>query len=237
MAVRPHEPRTTVQVGGIRRHDHPCFVSGDEHERATVTPGFVRDGLEHGDKVLYLAEDSGPVLARVTAMLGEAGIDVAGRSANGQLVIAGAEDTYLADGRMDALDRAHAGRAEENAVFRDGEVVIRRRPGDAPGLGPTCAVGESGHTPLAMALDAAVAEGATDAADLDVDLSGLDFIDLEGLRLLVTVRQEVGDGRVLLRPRPSRARTPLRQGHGRPAVHVSRGTPGRPCAARAQAIN
>ncbi|WP_051944514.1 anti-sigma factor RsbA family regulatory protein [Streptacidiphilus rugosus] len=287
MAVQPHPAvqsalstaaSSTVQVGEIRPNDHLCFVFGDERERAAVTTTFVRDGLGSGDKVLYITEDDGPALARVLATLTAAGIDVAGHTAAGRLVVAGAEQTYLADGRfdvdrtvammdafiqqteaegyrllrvtgetgwvarhgvsigeliayeqavsplavdgkvlalcqydhrafaaadMDALDRAHAGRAEENAVFEDGELLIRRRHGDSPGLGLTGTVGETGHTPLAKALDAVVAESAEHATDVHVDMSGLDFVDLEGLRLLVAARQELGDGRALHLERPA----------------------------------
>ncbi|WP_370078583.1 anti-sigma factor RsbA family regulatory protein [Streptacidiphilus sp. MAP12-16] len=103
---------------------------------------------------------------------------------------------------MVAVDQAHDGRATENAQFENGELVIRRRHGDTPGLGLTGAVGEEGHTPLAKALDAVLAESSTEE-DLHVDMSGLDFIDLEGLRLLVTTRQDLGDGRAMHLERPA----------------------------------
>jgi len=101
---------------------------------------------------------------------------------------------------MAEVDAAHDGRTLENAEFENGELVIRRRHGDAPGIGLSGAVGEQGHTPLAEALKAALADNQD---DLHVDMSGLDFIDLEGLRLLMAAGQELGDGRAMHLERPA----------------------------------
>lgn len=104
---------------------------------------------------------------------------------------------------MAVVDAAHDGRTAENAQFEDGELVIRRRGGATPGLGLSGAVGDSGHSPLAQALKVALADGADLDEDLHVDMSGLDFIDLEGLRLLMATRQDLSDGRSLLLERPA----------------------------------
>ena len=104
---------------------------------------------------------------------------------------------------MAVVDAAHNGRAAENAQFEDGELVIRRRGGATPGLGLSGAVGDGGHSPLAQALKAALADGADLEEDLHVDMSGLDFIDLEGLRLLMATRQDLSDGRSLHLERPA----------------------------------
>ena len=109
----------------------------------------------------------------------------------------------FASADMAVVDAAHNGRAAENAQFEDGELVIRRRRGATPGLGLSGAVGDGGHTPLAQALKAALADGADLDEDLHVDMSGLDFIDLEGLRLLMATRQDLSDGRSLHLERPA----------------------------------
>ncbi|MFC1429752.1 anti-sigma factor RsbA family regulatory protein [Streptacidiphilus sp. N1-3] len=264
-----------VPVGAVRPNDHLCFVFGDERERAAVTAAFVRDGVEQHDKIVYIAEDTGPAPARVRETLTGSGIDVDGLTASGQLLIAPADHVYLVDGvfdldravammralieqagaegyrllrvtgetgwltryaitmpqviayeeavsplavdgrvlalcqyehrafaaaDMDAIDAVHDGRTTENARFEDGELVIRQTRGESPGLGLTGAVADGGHLPLARALKEAVAEG---DEDLHVDMSGLDFIDLEGLRLLMTTRQELGDGRAMHLERPA----------------------------------
>lgn len=271
MAAHQH----SVPVGAIRPNDHLCFVFGDERERAAVTSAFVRDGVAAHDKVIYIAEDDGPALARVRATLTGSGIDVDALAASGQLVLAAAEQTYLREGSFDvdrtvgmmaaliqqtadegyrllrvtgetgwasrhgillseilayehavsplavdgrvlalcqydhrafaaadleALDAAHDGRAAEDARFENGELVIQRTHGDSPGLGLSGAVSDGGHAPLAEALKSALAETED---DVHVDLSGLDFIDLEGLRLLLAARQELSDGRSLHLERPA----------------------------------
>ena len=264
-----------VPVGAVRPNDHLCFVFGDERERAAVTSSFVRDGVEWHDKVLYIAEDTGPAMARVAETLTGSGIDVDGLTASGQLIIAPADHVYLVDGVFDigravtmmealieqttaegyrllrvtgetgwlnrysitmpqviayeeavsplavggkvlalcqyehrafaaadvaALDAVHDGRTTENARYEDGELVIRQTRGEAPGLGLSGAVADAGHLPLARALKEAVADGDD---DLHVDMSGLDFIDLEGLRLLMATRQDLGDGRAMHLERPA----------------------------------
>ena len=267
--------QNVVPVGAVRPNDHLCFVFGDERERAAVTTAFVRDGIAWHDKVVYVAEDAGPALARVRETLSGSGIDVDGLTASGQLQIAPADLVYLVDGvfdiahavgtmralieqslaegyrllrvtgetgwldryaitipqvvayeqavsplatggkvlalcqyehrafaaaDMEAIDAVHDGRTTENARFEDGELVIRQTRGQNPGLGLTGAVGDGGHLPLARALKEAVAEG---DEDLHVDMSGLDFIDLEGLRLLMATRQDLGDGRAMHLERPA----------------------------------
>lgn len=109
----------------------------------------------------------------------------------------------FASADMAVVDAAHNGRAAENAQFEDGELVIRRHRGATPGLGLSGAVGDGGHTPLAQALKAALADGADLDEDLHVDMSGLDFIDLEGLRLLMATKQDLSDGRSLHLERPA----------------------------------
>jgi anti-anti-sigma regulatory factor len=47
-------------------------------------------------------------------------------------------------------------------------------------------------------LDAALAAAAPGDADIHVDLSGLEFIDMEGLRLIVRAARDLGEGRLLV---------------------------------------
>ncbi|SRR6266566_5090890 len=59
-------------------------------------------------------------------------------------------------------------------------------------------------------LDAALAAVAPGDADIHVDLSGLDFIDMEGLRLIVRAARDLGEGRLLFVERvPSYVQTLL----------------------------
>jgi anti-anti-sigma regulatory factor len=59
-------------------------------------------------------------------------------------------------------------------------------------------------------LDAALAAAAPGDADIHVDLSGLEFIDMEGLRLIVRAARGLGEGRLFFLERvPSYVQTLL----------------------------
>lgn len=80
---------------------HSSVVFSDDRQWAEQLGAFVRDGLESGEQVKYLADTTTP--ERVLRALADAGIDAAGAVARGQLSVSAAAWTHLtdADSRFD----------------------------------------------------------------------------------------------------------------------------------------
>lgn len=108
-----HQPSTItdLQVG-----DHLCcFYTSEAERRAALLP-FLRQGLERGEQVLYIAGET--CRESIRRCLEDAGVDVAGCLARGQLAFLSIEETYLEEGIFDPArmlarlrdldERAHA---------------------------------------------------------------------------------------------------------------------------------
>ncbi|MFI6511982.1 MEDS domain-containing protein [Streptosporangium sp. NPDC050855] len=87
------------QVRDVRPGDHLYSAFSHESEQREVVTAFVGDGLESGERVLYLTDD--PAGERVRRWLGSAGIDTAAATRTGRLTLRSAEDGYLPSGRFD----------------------------------------------------------------------------------------------------------------------------------------
>ena len=99
-----HERRDKDQVvpsflGGLRPGDHGAFIYETEAEHRAVLTAFLRQGLERGEKVVYIAEthEVEPLLDS----LREDGVDPDPYLARGQLVFLAAQDVYLEGGSFD----------------------------------------------------------------------------------------------------------------------------------------
>jgi len=101
-------------IADLKPGDHLCCIYETEKEHRVVLTPFLRQGLERGEKVLYIVD------ARTTkAILGylqDGGLDAEPYLADGQLAILTRDDTYMPEGifdpeRMVALLRAEAERA------------------------------------------------------------------------------------------------------------------------------
>ncbi|GAB3669602.1 hypothetical protein GCM10027589_37420 [Actinocorallia lasiicapitis] len=97
----PHDVR--VAVGGMGFGDHLCLPYDNDHERRAVLVAYLRDGLKHDHKIIYLADTDGPaeILAWLTRDPEAAGLDLAGAMDRDQFVVRTAEEAYLATGRFD----------------------------------------------------------------------------------------------------------------------------------------
>jgi hypothetical protein len=86
-------------IGQLHAGDHCCAIYHTEKEYDALSCEFVQQGVERGEKILYLA-----VLHSVEYLqkkLEAYGIDVEGLLAKGQLSIVTAQDTYLREATFD----------------------------------------------------------------------------------------------------------------------------------------
>ena len=97
----PYTPTMTSPAGAVapvRRGEHACCRFAEAADRDRVALAFIGDGLQRGDKVIYLSErDIGELLTRLEQL------DTRFESAiaSGQFEARSARDAYLADGRFD----------------------------------------------------------------------------------------------------------------------------------------
>ena len=106
--------RTIHGITDLAPGDHLCWVYDTEEDHQTVITPFLRQGLERGEKVLYIV-NAHPAES-LFAYLREDGLEVEPYLARGQLRILTATDTYLAQGVFDrdamiALLRSETARA------------------------------------------------------------------------------------------------------------------------------
>ena len=100
----------TVSLGDrratLRTGDHAALLYWRHDELLEQIVPYLAAGLAAGDKVVYVADDL--TVDRIAAALADAGVDFAGETARGNLVIARSHDAFFGGGHFD-VDRALAG--------------------------------------------------------------------------------------------------------------------------------
>jgi KaiC/GvpD/RAD55 family RecA-like ATPase len=107
-------PRTLRDITDLAPGDHLCCLYETEEEHRAVLTPFLRQGLERGEKVLYIVDAH--QTESLFAYLREDGLEVEPYLARGQLCILTSADTYLGQGVFDpdamvALLRSETARA------------------------------------------------------------------------------------------------------------------------------
>ncbi|UCF78163.1 MAG: MEDS domain-containing protein [Candidatus Eiseniibacteriota bacterium] len=92
-------PHTLTSLDEAKPGDHAAFLYRTEAEHRSVMTRFLRDGLERGQKVVYVADAHGP--EEILGYFSGTRFEVKPHVQCGQLVILGAEDVYLRDGVFD----------------------------------------------------------------------------------------------------------------------------------------
>jgi DNA-binding CsgD family transcriptional regulator len=86
-------------ISQLRPGDHACcFYETAEKQRAVLTP-FLRQGLDQGEKVVYVLDDS--TVEAILAYLRRDGLDVEPYLARGQMVFLTRDETYMQAGVFD----------------------------------------------------------------------------------------------------------------------------------------
>jgi len=110
-------------ITGLEPGDHLCCLYETEEEhRAMLTP-FLRQGLERGEKVVYIV---GPRTAEdVLGYLQDDGLEVEPYLARGQLVILTRAEPYMREGVFDPEGMIALLRAETERALADGYPALR----------------------------------------------------------------------------------------------------------------
>lgn len=94
-----------VAVGEMRFGDHLALAFTGDEERYAVLAAYMRDGLRHNHKIIYLAdqEDAGAVLDRLAAApaFAAAGVDLRAAAGEGVLSPRPVIEAFMASGRFE----------------------------------------------------------------------------------------------------------------------------------------
>ena len=110
-------------VDDLEPGDHACLTFSDADERLDIVAAFVRDGLEHGDKVVCLTDALSP--GDLAAELSGRGLPVASSTHSGQLEVAPSVSTYIASGTFDPEQVISGLRSRIDAAFGAGYPGLR----------------------------------------------------------------------------------------------------------------
>ncbi|QLG63695.1 MEDS domain-containing protein [Halorarum salinum] len=83
-------------------HHHTALLYGNQRQQFDAVVPIVRDGLERGERCLYICDDNDE--EAVTAAMRAAGIDVEAAVEAGDLSVHSAEDPFLSDGEFEPAD-------------------------------------------------------------------------------------------------------------------------------------
>jgi signal transduction histidine kinase len=111
------------KIAGLGPGDHLCILYETEEEhRALLTP-FLRQGLERGEKVLYVVDAH--AARTVLDYLRDDGLEVEPYLASGQLSILAASDAYMSGGGFDPDGMISFLRAETGRAMAEGYSALR----------------------------------------------------------------------------------------------------------------
>lgn len=110
-------------IADLEPGDHLCCLYATEEEHRAVLTPILRQGLDLGEKVLYIvdAHTAGTILD----YLRDDGVDVEPYLAQGQLVILTRDDAYTRQGRFDPDGMIALLRAETQRALNEGYVALR----------------------------------------------------------------------------------------------------------------
>ena len=88
-----------LHTQSLRPGDHACAIYDHPDEQLTSIAAYIQSGLDRGERCLYIVDDrrGEDVLAALTTR----GIDVAGATASGRLVLLTKRESYLKNGTFD----------------------------------------------------------------------------------------------------------------------------------------
>jgi len=110
-------------IADLRPGDHLCSLYETEGEHRTLLTPFLRQGLEGGEKVLYIVDVH--TAEAVAGYLREDGVKVDPYQESGQLGILRAEEVYVRDGTFDPDSMIALLRTETERALGEGYSALR----------------------------------------------------------------------------------------------------------------
>ncbi len=110
-------------VGDLLPGDHLCLLFRDDGEHRAVLAEYTRQGVERGERVLFIADAR--TARQIRGYLRDAGIDARGAEKRGQLVFLTVHGAYTRDGGFDPQGMAALLREEIQRALDDGFSGLR----------------------------------------------------------------------------------------------------------------
>ena len=118
--VTNHSPRAIADLGP---GDHLCCIYETEEEHRSVVTPFLRQGLEQGEKVIYIADTR--TAATILGYLRDDGLDVEPHLARGQLAVLTRDEAYTREGVFDPEGMIALLRDETGQALAEGYPALR----------------------------------------------------------------------------------------------------------------
>ena len=115
--------RSVRTIGDVGPGDHLCCLYETEEEHRAVLAPFLCQGLERGEKVLYITDAR--TAATVIRYLRDEGLDAESYLTRGQLKILTADDAYLKQGVFDPEGMITLLRTETEQALAEGYAALR----------------------------------------------------------------------------------------------------------------
>jgi PAS domain S-box-containing protein len=115
--------RSVRTIGDVGPGDHLCCLYETEEEHRAVLTPFLCQGLERGEKVLYITDAR--TAATVIRYLRDEGLDAESYLTRGQLKILTADDAYLKEGVFDPEGMITLLRTETEQALAEGYAALR----------------------------------------------------------------------------------------------------------------
>jgi PAS domain S-box-containing protein len=119
----PGTPRVLQTIAELRAGDHLCCLYDDDDEHRAVLTPFLRQGLEHGEKVVYVADAA--ATERAVRYLRDDGLAVEAMRRRGQFATVARDTTALRDGLFDPFAMFTMAKDEVERAAAEGYEVVR----------------------------------------------------------------------------------------------------------------
>jgi two-component system cell cycle sensor histidine kinase/response regulator CckA len=117
------KPTHTIRIADLEPGDHLCCLYEMEEEHQAVLTPFLRQGLERGEKALYIVDVR--TAESILGYLWGDGLEVEPYLESGQLSILTADDAYMQDGVFDPDGRIAFLRTEMEQALVEGYPALR----------------------------------------------------------------------------------------------------------------
>ena len=119
----PRVPRIPRTIADLEAGDHLCCIYETEAEHRAILTPFLRQGLERGEKVIYIVDAR--TAETILGYLRDDGLDPDPFVARGQLAILSRDETYLRGGAFYPAGMIALQRKETERALADGYAALR----------------------------------------------------------------------------------------------------------------